>query len=211
MMKRRAMAVAVMLVGAAALSGCGDSDDDVGVATVTSTLVVTPSTAASSQAAGSPGNTNCVEDGMDPATWNTATDTAPPLAPVTDGGVTDVTPSAGDCFDTIVIRTDTDSDVGFNVRYVPQVTEDGSGRPVPLRGDAFLQVSVSAPVLDPQLTDTFDFTADDQYRTLREIAFATSFEGVTTLGVGVDHTTPFAVESRRADDGTTDIVMYLAH
>ena len=209
MMKRRAMAVAVMLVGAAALSGCGDSDDDVGVATVTSTLVVTPSTAASS-AAGSSANADCVEDGMDPATWNTAADTAPPLAPVTDGGVTDVTPSAGDCFDTIVIRTDTDSDVGFNVRYVPQVTEDGSGRPVPLRGDAFLQVSVSAP-LDPQLTDTFDFTADDQYRTLREIAFATSFEGVTTLGVGVDHTTPFAVESRRADDGTTDIVMYLAH
>ncbi len=158
-----------------------------------------------------PPTVGCTDQGMNPSDWNTAEDTAPPRNPTTDGGIDDVTPSAGACFDQVVVRTDTTSDVGFAARYVPLVTQDASGRPVPLQGEAFLQWSVFAPVADPALFQGFGFTADDTYRTLRQIAFAGSFEGVTTFGVGVDTQVPFAVESRKNARGATEIVLYLAH
>ncbi|MEE4026072.1 hypothetical protein V1Y59_23525 [Gordonia sp. PKS22-38] len=173
---------------------------------------MTPSSAAAPPAESSSPTSDgeCIDQGMNPANWNTAEDTAPPISPATDGGIADVTPSAGECFDQIVIATTT-SEVGFDTRYVPQVRQDGSGFPVPLQGGAFLELSVFAWVNDPQQFRDYRFVPDDSYRTLREIAFATSFEGVTKFGIGVDDETPFAVEKRRRDDGTVDVVVFLAH
>ena len=58
--------------------------------------------------------------------------------------VTNVRTGQHYCFDRLVI--DLNGPVaGYTVRYVPQVTQDGSGFPVPLRGQAFLQVTVNAP------------------------------------------------------------------
>ena len=47
------------------------------------------------------------------------------------------------CFDRLVV--DLNGPVaGYTVQYVPQVVQDGSGLPVPLRGQAFLQLTVNA-------------------------------------------------------------------
>ncbi|MYR07733.1 hypothetical protein GTV32_16125 [Gordonia sp. SID5947] len=148
---------------------------------------------------------------MNPATWNTAEDSAPPRSPVADGGIVDVSPGAGPCFDQVVFRTDSTSEVGFTARYVPQVTREGSGAPVPLQGAAHLQLSIFAPAVNPDLFQGFGFVADHTYRSLRQVAFAGSFEGVTTFGIGVDHETPFAVETRRAGDGATEVLLAVAH
>ena len=55
------------------------------------------------------------------------------------------------CFDRLVI--DLNGPVaGYTVRYVPQVVQDGSGLPVPLRGQAFIQLTVNAPAYDRTAT-----------------------------------------------------------
>src|SRR6478736_9072069 len=51
------------------------------------------------------------------------------------------------CFDRIVI--DLNGPVaGYSVRYVPAVVQDGSGLPIPLRGQAFIQLTVNASAYD---------------------------------------------------------------
>ena len=84
---------------------------------------------------------------------------------------------------------------GHNVRYVPQVVHDGSGLPVPLRGRAFLQASLSPATAH---TDTGAPTSGPLpsaagLAALRQIADAGDFEAVLTFGIGVADRTPFQV------------------
>ena len=44
---------------------------------------------------------------------------------------------------------------GYRVEYVSQVTQDGSGEPVPLRGGAFLQVVLASPAYDENGQSTY--------------------------------------------------------
>lgn len=102
------------------------------------------------------------------------------------------------CFDRIVI--DVRGDVarrGINASYVPQVYQDGSGDVVPLRGGAKLHVTIGNVVYDASGTMVYSPKNPDElvstrgFRSLRQVALAGSFEGVTTLGVGVARRTPF--------------------
>jgi len=98
------------------------------------------------------------------------------------------------CFDRLVVDLagDGSGTAGYQVRYVPTVRQEGSGRAVSLRGGAAIEVIVRAPAYDsntgtPTLnlahrTDLADVTG---YATLRQIAFAGSFEGQTTIALGV--------------------------
>src|SRR5687767_9124327 len=64
--------------------------------------------------------------------------------------VNDVRSGRHACFDRLVIDVGGE-DVSFDsydVRYVPLVHEDGSGRAVPVRGAADLQIIVEAPAYD---------------------------------------------------------------
>jgi hypothetical protein len=70
---------------------------------------------------------------------------------------------------------------------------------VPLKGGAFLQVSVRAPAYDGAGHATY--TPKDRnnalnvkgYRTFRQAAYVASFEGITDLGLGVRARLPFRV------------------
>ncbi|RZU34489.1 AMIN-like domain-containing (lipo)protein [Blastococcus saxobsidens] len=105
------------------------------------------------------------------------------------------------CFDRLVIDLNGEDTrfATFDVGYVPTVHEDGSGRPVPVRGAADLQVVVGAPAHDqygnatyrpPSRTEVVDVTG---YTTFRQVAWAGSFEGRTTLALGVRARLPFRV------------------
>ena len=118
------------------------------------------------------------------------------------GGVLDdVRAGRHDCYDRLVLDlAGVDAaDVGYDVRYVPAVHEDASGRPVPLRGAADLQVVVHTPAHDGNGAATYD-PADDAeavdvtgYGTFRQVAWAHSFEGSSTVGLGVRARLPFRV------------------
>ncbi len=113
------------------------------------------------------------------------------------GHIHDVRAGRNTCYDRLVVDVHGDA-AGYAVRYVSHVHEDGSGRVVPLRGGARLAV-VAARSDDPdtgRLTypinrrELVDVTG---FRTFRQVAGAGSFEGQSTIGLGVRGRLPFRV------------------
>jgi len=113
--------------------------------------------------------------------------------PYTSKQITNIRSGRHHCFDRLVVDINGKGKgrPGYQVRYVKRVTKDGSGANVPLRGDAKLRVIVKAPAYDDngRLTYTpanrqelVDVTG---YRTFRQVAWAGTFEGQTTIGLGV--------------------------
>ncbi|WP_346924913.1 hypothetical protein [uncultured Arthrobacter sp.] len=130
--------------------------------------------------------------------------------------VTNVRTGQHYCFDRLVI--DLNGPVaGYTVRYVPQVTQDGSGSPVPLRGQAFLQVTVNAPAYDDKGDSTYnpanpnELTDVSGYQTFRQVAWAGSFEGYASLGLGVRARLPFRVFTLEGPDAGSRLVIDVAH
>jgi hypothetical protein len=94
------------------------------------------------------------------------------------------------CYDRLVVDL-TGSLDGYRVEYVREVRTDGAGTLVPLRGGARLRIIVLAPAYDDAYRPTYAPTDPAElrdvagYRTFRQVADAGSFEGQTTLGLGV--------------------------
>ncbi|GIU55515.1 hypothetical protein NicSoilC12_12640 [Arthrobacter sp. NicSoilC12] len=120
------------------------------------------------------------------------------------------------CFDRLVV--DLNGPVaGYSVRYVPAVVQDGSGLPVPLRGQAFIQLTVNAPAYDdagnptynpPNKNELADVTG---YQTFRQVAWAGSFEGYSTIGLGVRARLPFRVLALPGPGTGSRLVVDVAH
>jgi hypothetical protein len=82
---------------------------------------------------------------------------------------------------------------------VDEVTMDASGAPVPLRGAGKLQVTVYSPAYDQNFNQTYVYTNPAElvnvtgYQTFRQVAWAGSWEGTTSVGLGVRARLPFRV------------------
>lgn len=120
------------------------------------------------------------------------------------------------CFDRLVI--DLNGPVaGYTVQYVPQVVQDGSGFPVQLRGQAFIHLTVNAPAYDDGGNSTYnpadknELTNVAGYQTFRQVAWAGSFEGYTSLGLGVRARLPFRVFTLAGPDAGSRLVIDVAH
>ena len=130
--------------------------------------------------------------------------------------VTNVRTGQHYCFDRLVI--DLNGPVaGYTVRYVPQVSQDGSGFPVPLRGQAFLQVTANAPAYDENGNATYNPADRNElsnvsgYQTFRQVAWAGSFEGYSSLGLGVRARLPFRVFTLDGPAAGSRLVIDVAH
>jgi hypothetical protein len=89
-----------------------------------------------------------------------------------------------------------------DVRYVSNVYADGSGQLVPLSGGAKLRILAQAPSYDPYTgTPTYPAMTGQplpginlaSYQTFKDAKFAGSFEGQSTVGLGVRAQLPFRV------------------
>ena len=134
------------------------------------------------------GEADCSET-QDWATKDTQAD------PVSTDALQQVRAGKHDCYDRVVLDIGGPADVGYLVGYVPVVSADGSGAPVPVDGDAALQVIVRAPAEDTRKNGDYFYTADQLagWDSLRAVRFAGSFEGQSTLAVGVREKLPFRV------------------
>ncbi|MBA2531618.1 MAG: hypothetical protein H0V23_05855 [Nocardioidaceae bacterium] len=126
--------------------------------------------------------------------------------------LTDVRVGQHGCYDRLVL--DMTGDVqGYSVRYVDQVVFDGSGELVPLRGGAKIEVVARSGAIP---TDSFflpngELADVSQYRTFRHVAWAGSFEGQTTVGLGVRARLPFRVFILDGPGSGSRLVIDVAH
>lgn len=127
------------------------------------------------------------------------------------------------CYDRVVFDVNGPQAVGYTVRYVPVVQADGSGKPVPVAGGAALEVVVRAPMLGTdsqghQPGSRVPAVGDDLvprsrvtgWSSLRQVAYAGSFEGQTTTAIGVRARLPFRVFVT-GDRGYRHIVIDIGH
>lgn len=111
------------------------------------------------------------------------------------------------CFDRLVIDHK-GAATGYHVSYVSQVTQDGSGFVVPVSGGAKLQIidraaRYTTPPAMPNVTG---------YTTFRDVKWAGSFEGQSTVGLGVRARLPFRVFTLNdTATGTSRLVIDVAH
>ncbi|WP_345711607.1 AMIN-like domain-containing (lipo)protein, partial [Kineococcus glutinatus] len=135
---------------------------------------------------------------------------------VPTGVVTGVRAGRHACFDRLVVDV-AGRLAGYSVRYVPQVRADGSGDPVPLRGGAFLEVVVHAPSYDDAGAATFTPPSPAEvvdvggFGTFRQVGWGGSFEGWTTLGLGVRARLPFETVLIEGPGDRARLVVDVAH
>lgn len=174
-----------------------------------------------------------------PSTTTTPPPTTPPVKPAcpeTAGWRTDDRGSATmsrdalylvragqhPCFDRVVFDVNGPADAGYGVHYVPVVTTDPKGDPLPVPGGAALEIVVRAPALGSDsaghqpgrvlaaVGDTLVNTPG--WPSLRAVRFAGSFEGLSTFAAGVRAKLPFRVFTQLGpQDQVRRVVVDIAH
>ncbi|MFC0622864.1 AMIN-like domain-containing (lipo)protein [Kribbella deserti] len=120
------------------------------------------------------------------------------------------------CFDRVVFDVK-GKPSWLRAHYVKNVVTPGEGRIVPLRGGAKLEVILTVPSYDDAGRATYkpanrtELVNVSGYRTLRQLATAGSFEGETTIGIGVRARLPFRVFTIAGPGATSRIVLDVAH
>lgn len=133
--------------------------------------------------------------------------------------IREVSAETDDCVDRFVIEVGPNADApGYLVQYVSQITEDGSGFEVPITGNGKLQVIIDSPAYDPdtgrgtlQIPDHSNVVDVSSLRVIQQVAFAGSFEGQSTFGIGVNRQLPFHVTTTVNDDGSAVLTIEIAH
>lgn len=137
-----------------------------------------------------------------------------PLSPT--GFVTGVRSGRHACFDRLVVDLRGRAP-GYTVRYVSTFTGQASGLPIALRGGAKLAVTVNSPAQNP-VTGAPTYTPPNRtevvnvtgYTTFRQVRWDSSFEGYTSMGLGVRARLPFRVFTIQ-DATTSRLVIDVAH
>jgi hypothetical protein len=140
-------------------------------------------------------------------------------APHTSKQITNIRSGRHPCFDRLAIDINAkgNGNPGYHVTYVDMVTRDGSGTKVPLRGGAKLRIIIKAPAYDDN--GRLTYRPDERrelvdvagYRTFRQVAWAGTFEGQTTIGLGVRSRLPMRVFVVNDSGGGHRVVLDVAH
>lgn len=146
-------------------------------------------------------------------TWGSAIKrSAPANSP--DTPLDDVRVGEHECFDRMVFDLDGPA-AGYRIQYVDEVHQQGSGNVIPLRaGGASLEIVLKLPAYDSGGNPTYDAVAPRRlprvalsgFETFRVAKYGGSFEGRTTIALGVRARLPMRVTT--LDDR---IILDVAH
>lgn len=145
--------------------------------------------------------------------WGSLAESDPAMS---TASVTNVRTGQHYCFDRMVVDLNGPG-AGYTVQYVPVVGQQGSGFSIPLRGSAFLQITVNAPSYDSNYNATYspankaELTNVSGYQTFRQVASAGSYEGYTSIGLGVRARLPFRVFTLDGPGSGSRMVVDVAH
>ncbi len=120
-------------------------------------------------------------------------------SPLSQAPLTNIRAGRHACFDRLVFDVRGGNVRGYRVNYVGTMRSEGAGRVVPLRGGAKLSITVNVPAYDLAGRSTYRFVNAAElvnvrgYRTFRQVAWAGTFEGYTSAGLGVRARLPFRV------------------
>jgi len=136
---------------------------------------------------------------------------------MTAAPITNVRAGRQACFDRMVVDL-RGRGAGYNVRYVSQVLSEGQGAVVPLRGGARLSVVIKAPAYDIntgrmtyQPAKPRELVNVAGFSTFRQIAWGGTFEGYTTIGLGVRARLPMQVFILNGPGTGSRVVIDVAH
>ena len=145
-------------------------------------------------------------------TWGSLAKNA---APMVAGPVTGVRAGRHTCFDRLVIDLKGKA-AGYSVSYVTTVSTEGQGAAVPLRGGARLHIVAKAPAYTSTGSASFSPARPSEvvnvtgFTTFRQVAWAGTFEGQTSLGLGVRARLPFRAFTIQDATGSR-LVIDVAH
>lgn len=115
------------------------------------------------------------------------------------------------CFDRLVIDLGAGRRPGYRVRYVAKIIQDAAGKVIPVRGSARLRITVLAPAAAAFPVGSRHLVKVTGFRTFRQVVGAGSFEGITSLGLGVRARLPFRVFVLRGTGHGWRLVIDVAH
>lgn len=121
------------------------------------------------------------------------------------------------CYDRLVIDIAGTPAPGYIVRYTEGLRQPGSGNPIPVSGGAVLTITALAPAYDGNGNMTVPWRAGTRianpagFQTFRDVVFAGTFEGETTIGLGVRARLPFRVFTLAGPGSGTRLVIDVAH
>jgi hypothetical protein len=206
-MSRRLRRRTMVFVGVGVLvatAGCGDGDETPALDTAPPvTEEAPPPSPAPSSADDEPANdtaTDEPEGGPEPFPDDvSAAEQEPGGAQLLT--VTDVRLGRHDGYDRVVFDLGGEGTPGWNVEYVDEAADDGSGEPVEVGGDAVLSVRISGTAM-PMDSGVEEFEggaieiSDDgvSEESVEEVVYRFWFEGYTTAFIGIEgDRTPFRV------------------
>jgi hypothetical protein len=98
------------------------------------------------------------------------------------------------CFDRLVVDLGVGAKAGYRVRYVKKIVQDASGQVIPVRGKGKILITLLAPAGARFPANSHHLVNVTGFRTFRQVVGAGSFEGITSIGLGVrDKGLPFRV------------------
>jgi hypothetical protein len=134
----------------------------------------------------------------------------------TPSPLTNVRGGQHSCFDRLVIDL-AGRPPGSLVRYLSSVPYEGRDGHIPLRGNAFLQIVVRGPAYTADGRPTYrpknygELVDVRGWRTFRQVGWGGSFEGSTTIGLGLRARLPFRVTVLAGPGNGSRIVVDVAH
>jgi hypothetical protein len=137
-------------------------------------------------------------------------------ATLVQGPITNVRSGRHGCFDRLVVDLKGGAP-GYTVRYVNTFTGQASGLPIALRGGAKIAVTVNAPAytstgaasyVPKSRSNVVDVSG---YSTFRQVAWDSSFEGYTSIGLGVRARLPMRVFTLAGPGSDSRLVIDVAH
>jgi len=148
------------------------------------------------------------------AHWGSLTKSLGRMSPAP---ITNVRAGRHTCFDRLVVDV-RGNGAGYTVRYASQVLSQGQGAVIPLRGGAKLDVVITAPTYDIN-TGTSTYSPANRrelvnvtgFSTFRQIASGGSFEGFTTIGLGVRARLPMRAFILAGPGAGSRLVIDVAH